>query len=120
MTTTPRPFQMVLAATLLAAAATPALGGGIEIPMQGARAAGQADAFTAQADDASAVFYNPAGLGQQHGASVVGGVYYLQPEFHFRQAGTGATEGMYQPSYLPHLYAETDFGSEHWRGGGGA
>ena len=93
-----------------------ARGGAIEVPMQSARAAGQADAFTAQADDASAVFYNPAGLGQLTGTHVSGGVYYLQPEFHFR-ATDGATEGMYQPSYLPHLYAESNFGLDHLRFG---
>ena len=105
---------VAVAATLLLASS--ARGGAIEIPMQSARAAGQADAFTAQADDASAVFYNPAGLGQLTGTHVSGGVYYLQPEFHFR-ANDGATEGMYQPSYLPHLYAESSFGLDHLRFG---
>ena len=95
-------------------AVAPALGGGIEIPMQAARAAGQADAFTAQADDPSAVFYNPAGLGQQSGTAIIGGVEYLQPEWHFTSV-TGATQGMYQPSYLPHLYVASDLGTDHWR-----
>lgn len=46
---------------------------------QGARAAGQGNAFAAEADDASAIHYNPAGLSQVHGiqsvlgANVVGG-----------------------------------------------
>lgn len=46
---------------------------------QGARAAGQGNAFAAEADDASAIHYNPAGLSQVHGiqsvfgSNVVGG-----------------------------------------------
>ena len=106
----------VLTVVTLAVAAPTARGGAIEIPMQSARAAGQADAFTAQADDPSAIFYNPAGLGQLTGTNVTGGIFYLQPEFHFQGPG-GATEGMYQPSYLPHLYAESDFGLQHLRFG---
>src|SRR5512140_798988 len=40
---------------------------------QGAAAAGQGNAFTAQADDASAIHYNPAGLSQVNGVQVVTG-----------------------------------------------
>jgi len=66
-----------------------ARGGGIEVPMQGARASGQADAFTAQADDPSAIFYNPAGLTQLRGTQISAGLYFLQPEFHL-DADSGA------------------------------
>src|SRR5271165_3461801 len=47
-----------------------ATAGGIEVPMQSSRAAGEADAFTAQSDDPSAIFYNPAGLTQLAGTQV--------------------------------------------------
>lgn len=40
---------------------------------QGARAAGQGNAFAAEADDASAIHYNPAGLSQVHGIQSVFG-----------------------------------------------
>ena len=54
-----------------------ARGGGIEVPMQDAKAAGEADAFTAQADDPSAIFYNPAGLTQIQGTQIsVGRITY--------------------------------------------
>ena len=43
---------------------TAAHAAGFRIYDQGAAAAGQSDAFTAQADDASAVYYNPAGMTQ--------------------------------------------------------
>src|SRR4051812_19898546 len=93
-----------------------ARGGGIEVPMQGARAAGQADAFTAQADDPSAIFYNPAGLTQLRGTQISAGLYFLQPQFHL-DADSGADEHMNLATFLPHLYAESDFGTESWRFG---
>jgi long-chain fatty acid transport protein len=40
---------------------------------QGATAAGQGNAFAAQADDASAIHYNPAGLSQAEGVQVITG-----------------------------------------------
>ncbi|WP_447985767.1 OmpP1/FadL family transporter [Nitrospira sp. Nam74] len=46
---------------------------GFRIYDQGAAAAGQANAFTAQADDPSAIHYNPAGLTQLHGIQLSGG-----------------------------------------------
>jgi long-chain fatty acid transport protein len=93
-----------------------AFGGGIEVPMQSSRAAGQADAFTAQADDASAIVYNPAGLTQLHGTNISAGVYILQPEFHF-EGVNGSNEKQSLISVLPHMYAETDLGLSQWRFG---
>jgi long-chain fatty acid transport protein len=43
---------------------TPALGAGFALLQQGTAAMAQGNAFVAEADDASAIFYNPAGLNQ--------------------------------------------------------
>jgi long-chain fatty acid transport protein len=94
-------------------------GGGIEVPMQSSRAAGEADAFTAQANDPSAIFYNPAGLTQLEGTQISAGAYYLQPLFVFH-GDSGASQQMNLPTVLPHVYAESDFGLENWRFGIGA
>ena len=96
--------------------ASNAWGGAIDIPMQSSKAAAQADAFTAQADDPSAIFYNPAGLTQLHGSQVSVGAFYLQPIFHFK-GDNGDNERMNLPTVLPHLYAESDFGLDRWRFG---
>jgi long-chain fatty acid transport protein len=93
--------------------------GGIEVPMQSARAAGEADAFTAQADDPSAIFYNPAGLTQLHGTQFSVGAYYLQPEFEFHGTA-GQEQDMHLPSVLPHFYIESDLGTDRLRVGFGA
>lgn len=49
----------VLIALLLSSSA---FAGGMFLPFRGARATGRAGAFTAGVDDASALYYNPAGM----------------------------------------------------------
>ena len=109
-------WRLFLIAGFALAIASFARGGGIEVPMQDGKAAGEADAFTAQADDPAAIFYNPAGLTQLQGTQFSGGIYYLQPEFHF-QNDNGGGENMSLPSLLPHVYAESDFGTQKFRAG---
>ncbi len=104
----------ILLVSLFASAA--AYGGGIEIPMQDSRAAGQADAVTAHSDDAAAVFYNPACLTLSHGTEVSVGAYGLFPEWRF-DAAAGRDEAMRLPSLLPHVYAASDLGTDRWRFG---
>ena len=91
-------------------------GGAIDVPQMGARAAGQADAFSAQADDASAIFYNPAGLTQLTGTVITGGVTVFSPDWEFDSA-TGQQKNMRLPSVLPDIYIVSDFGLENWRFG---
>ena len=60
-------------------------GAGFHIREQGAKAMGMANAFVAQADDPSAVFYNPAGLAFQSGTQVSLGVTVINvPETEFK------------------------------------
>lgn len=57
---------------------------GFRNPFQSAAAIGQGNAFAAQADDASAVFYNPAGMTQLRGFQHVAGVEFVNVDTHFR------------------------------------
>ena len=50
-------------------------GGGFKIQDQSTRAMGMLDAFVAGADDASAVYYNPAGLTRLGGPEAIGNLY---------------------------------------------
>lgn len=90
-------------------------GGGIEVINQGARAAGQGESFAAQADDPTAIYYNPAGLTQLTGTQVTVGGYLLWPQIEF--SGPAGSESMWAPTVIPHVYAETDLGLEDWRFG---
>ena len=60
----------------------------IRFQPQGATAAGQGNAFAAQADDASAIHYNPAGLSQVEGVQAVFGTALLGGSIKY-QSPTG-------------------------------
>ena len=61
---------------------------------QGASASSQANAFTAQADDPSAVYYNPAGMTQLSGVQFYGGMTLIGGHSHYSNlSGTAQTRG---------------------------
>ena len=68
------------------------LADGFRNPFQNGAANAQGNAFAAQADDASAVFYNPAGMTQLKGVQFVGGVEFVNVDTHFRNATGQKTE----------------------------
>lgn len=71
-------------------AATPAAGAGFGIFEQGSKAMGMAGAFTAQADDPSAMFHNPAGLAFQKERDFSVGVTWIRStESDFQGGPTG-------------------------------
>jgi long-chain fatty acid transport protein len=69
---------------------TSAYGSGFELHEQGAKAVAMGSAFTAQADDPSAVFYNPAGITQLEGTQVSVGVSVIRPYGKFQSNGNPA------------------------------
>ena len=96
----------------------PAFGGAIDVPQQGARASAQGEAFAATADDASAIFHNPAGLTQLYGTNVTTGGTLFIPYWDFKGTN-GQEQSMQLLSLLPYFYGETDFGLADWRFGVG-
>jgi long-chain fatty acid transport protein len=113
--------QMVACAAALVAVVSMAVPAafalGFRNPDQDARATGQGEAFVAQADDASAIYYNPAGLTQLHGTQSSAGGYLTFRDVRFN--GAAANEEMNDPAYAVHIYNATDFGLEDWRFGFG-
>jgi len=99
------------------AQAAQVFGLGFRNPDQGARATGQGEAFVAQADDPSAVYYNPAGLVQMPGTQISGGGYALFS--HVRLDGVAVDNSMDRFSVLPHFYVVTDLcqSNSPWRFG---
>ena len=71
------------AALLLAAVTTEAFANGLRVVSHDAFAAARGEAFTATADNPSAIYYNPAGITQLEGDHLRGGLYgiYLNPTF---------------------------------------
>jgi long-chain fatty acid transport protein len=78
---------------------------GFALPEQGSAAMGMASAFVAQADDATAVWYNPAGITQLDGTRIAGGIVGIYPSFkHETVAGT--VDAIERTVHLPFmLYA---------------
>jgi len=60
-----------------------AVGGGFQLNEHGARAMAQGGAFAARASDASAMYFNPAGLGFQKGRSFYLGTTFIMPKSSF-------------------------------------
>jgi long-chain fatty acid transport protein len=80
------------AAGALMATATLASGAGFSIKEQGAKAMGMANAFAAQADDPTALYYNPAGITALKGFQVnLGGLVIAVPQTIY--TGTTALSG---------------------------
>lgn len=63
-------YRLILVTILLLLAATPAVGSGFDLVSPGARAEGMAGAQIAVADDATALFWNPANLAARIGLRV--------------------------------------------------
>jgi len=95
---------------------------GFRNPFQSGAANAQSNAFAAQADDASAVFYNPAGMTQLPGIQFLGGIEFVNVDTHFRSS-TGATTrndlggtfGFPPPAQLFLTASPRDFGAA-WLG----
>ncbi len=111
-------YRFLLTMALFGGFTTELLALGFRNPDQGARATGQGEAFVAQADDASAIYYNPAGLTQLEGTHVTSGGYLVFRDIQF--SGAGGSDKLDDPALTPHLYLATDFGQEKWRFGFGA
>lgn len=81
----------------------PVVAGGLSTPGQGARALGMAGAFTAVADDGSAVYYNPAGIDQVEGTTIQGSLALLAPRLRYTTPGD-ATEHSTKKALAPSFF----------------
>ncbi|HXE96247.1 MAG TPA: outer membrane protein transport protein [Dongiaceae bacterium] len=80
-------YKRILVSILatLTGTASMAIGAGLKVNEQGAKAMAMGNAFTAQADDPSALFYNPAGIAFLKGAQVtLGSTTIYVPSTEFR------------------------------------
>lgn len=75
--------RRLLAVVLLGISAKEAAANGFRLPDQDAFATARGEAFVATADNASAIYYNPAGITQLQGSNLRAGVYgiYLDPSY---------------------------------------
>ncbi len=105
-------------AVALVGVASLSYGAGFKVSEQGAKAMGMANAFAAQADDPSALAYNPAGIAFQKGSQVqVGDTTILVPQTEFEgttklSPGTTVSEKANRDIFIaPTFYATTSLES---------
>ena len=98
----------------------PAMGAAqaIRFQPQGVAAAGQGNAFTAQADDPSAIHYNPAGLSQVNGIQVLAGTSLVGGSVKFKSPTGIDSRGDFGGSIASpppsHSYVSANLGSFGW------
>lgn len=73
-----RGWKMLAALLVLLVTASTSNAAGFRLPEAGVKAMGMGFAFTAQADDPSAIYFNPAGLTQLEGNNLMLGVTYAR------------------------------------------
>jgi long-chain fatty acid transport protein len=79
--------------------------GGVSFTEQGAAASGKANAFTGEANDPSAIFYNPAGITQLSGTQLLIGTSIAKLDSTFRSSTSGeSTELQDQFPIVPHYF----------------
>ena len=80
-------LAIVVAVALFCWWSSPAWAAGFALVQQGTAAMAQGNAFVAEANDASAVFYNPAGLNQLKRIQVYQGTFLNYPDREFSGGG---------------------------------
>jgi long-chain fatty acid transport protein len=77
---------------------------GYRLPNQDPEAIARGDAFTATADDPSAIYYNPAGITQLPGLQANAGLYFISADTTF-SSPAGSAKTATTPQLVPQLYA---------------
>jgi long-chain fatty acid transport protein len=105
-----RPAALALVALLTALAAPePAAASGFYRFQHLGRATGQAGAFTARADDPSALYYNPAAITRLDGLQLAGGLDFSNATDEYSSATAGGVSADHSIQFPPALYLT-------WRG----
>ena len=96
---------------LLVGLTTAAFAGGFSFTEHGAAASGKANAFAGEANDPSAIFYNPAGITQLPGTQLMIGTSIVKLDSTFRSSTTGENTHLEdQFPIIPHFYITHRFG----------
>lgn len=83
--------------------------------VHGAKAAGMGTAFTAIADDPSAITNNPAGLTQLTGTNIYGGATFVFPSTTYQNPSGQSEDTEFQVFFPPNLYLSSDLNTKDIR-----
>lgn len=108
-------FSFVLAVLLLTTYASAA---GFWVPeFPGGAALGMSMAFAGQADDLSALYFNPAGITQLNGTILSIQATAIIYSVEFNRYSSDIAETAKGPAFVPYIAMTHDFGSERWNFG---
>src|SRR2546422_7406980 len=95
-----------IGAVLLLHGSGQAWAGGVSFTEHGAAASGKANAFAGEANDPSAIFYNPAGITQLPGTQLMIGTSIVKLDSTFRCSTTPCENSQLQDQFpiIPHFY----------------
>lgn len=95
--------------------------GAFRVEVPDAEALGKGSAFVAQADNPSAIYYNPAGLTQLKGNAYLSvGSAVIKPLCTYKDSDGTETDRRRETFVIPHTYFVNDFGLEKFTFGLGA
>jgi len=98
--------KLLVALSIIGITTNLAYSNGFQINEQGAKALGMGGAFVAQADDPSAVYFNPAAITHLEKMQFSFGVSPIAPYATFKNSSSGKeTEGEKNVFYIPNFYA---------------
>jgi len=100
-------YALAIALTLASAESSRAVG--FLLPNQDPEAIGRGDAFTATADNPSAIYYNPAGITQLQGAQVSLGLYGISARTSYTSPSGATAHTDANPQFVPQVYATYSF-----------
>jgi long-chain fatty acid transport protein len=83
--------------------------------VHGAKGAGMGTAFTAIADDPSAITTNPAGLTQLTGTNIYGGATFVFPSTTYQNLSGQSEDTEFQVFFPPNLYLSSDLNTKDIR-----
>lgn len=94
-------LSLMLASSMLFSP-TQVFASGFALPEQGTAAMGMSSAFVAQADDASAVWYNPAAMTRLDGTRMAAGIVPIYPSFK-HETVIGTVDAIERTVHLPFM-----------------
>lgn len=107
------PYKLVIASVAFAFSTHSGHGAATRIAFQDGFATARGNAFTATADNPSAVFYNAAGLTQLDGTELRSNAYIFSANYKYSGAlGSAQTDDTYQPIpsfFAAHKFADTPY-----------
>ena len=107
-------FALLIVSLAVTLGVGTAFAGAFRVPESGAKAMGMANAFVGQADDPSAVQFNPAGITQLDGNQILLGGVYVKLANDYTSESSVKSDAVGQNIFLPNFFYTNHLGDSPW------